>query len=274
VQRVAAAAVFALFAFVVCSALLVVFQRRLIYLPSTVVSRPHDSMQVENVAFPTDDGLTLAGWFIAPSSEGHGSTVLVFNGNGGNRGDRLHLAETLSAMGHAVMLFDYRGYGTNEGHPSESGLVSDGLAAVSYAENRHDVDPRKLVYFGESLGTGVAVAVAAHRPPSLLILRSPFTSLADAASATIPFLPMSVVLWDEFPTAETVGRLSVPMVVVAGTDDRTIPIQQSVEVFRKAVGPKRFVTIKGVDHNDRRLSSGFLLTSDVGAFIDDIVAQR
>jgi len=156
-------------------------------------------MQVENVAFPTDDGLTLAGWFIAPSSEGHGSTVLVFNGNGGNRGDRLHLAETLSAMGHAVMLFDYRGYGTNEGHPSESGLVSDGLAAVSYAENRHDVDPRKLVYFGESLGTGVAVAVAAHRPPSLLILRSPFTSLADAASATIPFLPMSVILWDEFP---------------------------------------------------------------------------
>ncbi|MGI9585232.1 MAG: alpha/beta hydrolase [Acidimicrobiia bacterium] len=273
-QRIAAATVFVLLAFIACSVLLVLLQRRFIYLPSNSLVRPHQSMQAEDVAFHTEDGLTLDGWFIPASTEGGGSTVLVFNGNGGNRGDRLHLAETLSAMGHAVLLFDYRGYGTNEGRPTETGLLSDGLAAVEYVETRNDVDPEKLVYFGESLGTGVAVGVATHRQPSVLILRSPFTSLADAASATIPLLPMSAILWDEFPTADTIGRLSMPIAVIAGTADRTIPIDQSLEVFRRGAGPKKIITIEGADHNDPILSSGFLLTTDVDAFIDESLARR
>ena len=259
---------------VVCAVLLVIFQRRFIYLPSGAVARPPASMGVEEIVFVTEDGLTLAGWFIAPSVKSHGTTVLVFNGNGGNRSDRLHLANTLSNMGHAVMLFDYRGYGTNQGNPSEGGLLSDGRAAVQYLERRADVDPQKIVYLGESLGAGVAAATAEHRPPTLLILRSPFASLADAASEAIPFLPVSAMLWDEYPVLDIVGRLSIPMMVVAGSEDSTIPAQQSIDVFDNAIGPKKFVMVEGADHNDQRLSAGFLLADDVGSFIDEVVGDR
>jgi hypothetical protein len=123
------------------------------------------------------------------------------------------------------------------------------------------------VYLGESLGSGVAVATAEHRPPSLLILRSPFTSLPDVARSKFPFLPTSILVWDDYPNQDTVGRLDVPLLVVAGTADGTIPSQQSVDVYQAAIGPKKMVMVDGADHNDLQLSSGFLLIDDVAAFM-------
>ncbi len=175
-------------------------------------------------------------------------------------------------MGYAVMLFDYRGYGTNPGSPSEEGLLKDGQAAVRYVEGREDLDTDRIVYFGESLGTGVAVATAEHRPPSLLILRSPFTSLPDVARSTFPFLPTSILLWDDYPNRETVGRLDVPLLVVSGSADKTIPPQQSIDVYEAAIGPKKFIMVEGADHNDLKLSSGFLHIDDVAAFMRATIA--
>ncbi len=254
---------------------LAVLQRRLIYFPSATLPDVDTVLPgAEEVAFQTEDGLTLEGWFVPSSNSTTDVTVVVFNGNAGNRGDRVRLAESLSARGYAVMLFDYRGYGGNPGAPSEEGLLADGRAVARYLVNRSDVDPDRLVYFGESLGAAVAVATAEHRPPAVLVLRSPFTSLPDVASFHYPFLPVSLLLWDEYRNVETIGRIAVPLLVIAGSADGTVPVKQSEDVYRAGAEPKKLVIIEGADHNDARLSSGAQLVDAVAAFIDDAVERR
>lgn len=249
---------------------LVLLQRRLIYFPSGAI--PDVSVFLpgaEEVSFQTDDSLMLAGWFIPPGESELQATVLIFNGNGGNRSDRAELATALSSHGYAVMLFDYRGYGGNPGSPSEAGLRSDGMAAVKYLSSRDDVDATRIVYFGESLGAAVAIATAETRPPSALVLRSPFTSLAEVAAVHYPPFP-SFLLWDEFLNIQRIARVNVPTLVVAGSGDRTIPIEQSRLVHDAANEPKHFVTIEGADHNDRPLSTGAPLIGEVVRFLEDL----
>src|SRR5262245_16441206 len=166
--------------------------RRMMYFPfadvpsPAAVGLPH----AEPVTFTTEDGLALQGWFVPPSAAASGSTVIVFNGNGGNRAMRAPLAAALARRGVATLLFDYRGYGSNPGSPSEAGLVHDARAAYTYMLNRPGVDRTRITYFGESLGTAVATGLAVEHPPHALIVRSPFTSMTDIGQHHYPFLPV------------------------------------------------------------------------------------
>ena len=150
-------------------------QRRLMYFPTAHVPTPAEIglTPVEPVTFETADGLKLSGRFLAASGPLPRLTVLVFNGNAGNRGYRGPLAAALHRHGLQVLLFDYRGYGGSPGSPTENGLAADGRAARAYLLGRSDVDGSRLVYFGESLGAAVAVGLAVEHPPAALILRSP-----------------------------------------------------------------------------------------------------
>jgi fermentation-respiration switch protein FrsA (DUF1100 family) len=169
---------------------------------------------------------------------------------------------------------DYRGYGGNPGSPSEAGLLLDAEAAVTYALSRHDVDPDKLIYFGESLGAAVAIAVAQEHPPSALVLRSPFTSLPDVARTHYPYLPTSLLLRDRYPSIDTIRTLDVPVFVAAGSQDTIIPIAQSRKLYEASPGMKRFVTIEGADHNDPTLTHGRLLIDEIAIFLDGITRSR
>ena len=135
-------------------------QRRLIYFPDTASpSLDHAGLAgAEPVTFDTADGLRLNAWFVAGSGPAPRPTVLVFNGNAGHRGYRAPLAAALRQHGLQVLLTDYRGYGGNPGAPSEEGLAADARAARAYLLSRPDVDPTRIVYFGESLGAAVASA--------------------------------------------------------------------------------------------------------------------
>jgi fermentation-respiration switch protein FrsA (DUF1100 family) len=168
-----------------------------------------------------------------------------------------------------VLLVDYRGFGGNPGHPSEDGLALDAKAAISYLDTRSDVDPDRLIYFGESLGTALAIAMAQERPPAALILRSPFTSLSDVASVHYPYAP-TALLRDRYLNIDTIRNVDVPVLVFAGSQDTIIPIAQSREVFDAASGPKRFVTITGADHNDLELAHGPALIEAVATFLAPI----
>lgn len=250
-----------------------VSQRRLIYLPTQAVDDGFGVLPgTESVTFPTEDGLSLAAWFVPATGEDTGWTAVVFPGNAGNRADRTSLAGALVERGIAVLLVDYRGYGGNPGRPSESGLATDARASVAYLKTRPDVDPERLAYFGESLGAAVALGLARHDPPAALVLRSPFTSLPDAASTHYPLLPMSVLLWDEYPNLETIRSVDVPTLIVAGSADRTVPFEQSRELFEAASGPKRLVVIEGADHNDLTLTSGDRLVDAIVVFLEDVLS--
>ena len=247
-------------------------QRRMIYFPSRAVGASDMVLPgSEDVSFVTDDGLELEGWFLPSTLDQSNVTVVVFNGNGGNRSDRGSLARGLASNGYGVLLFDYRGYGTNEGTPSEEGLEADGRSAVTYLKTRSDVDSERIVYFGESLGAAVAIATAGQDEPAALILRSPFTSLPDVASVHFPFLPTSLLLKDRYPNEETIPSIKIPVLVIAGSEDRTVPLEQSERVFRAAGEPKRMVVIDGADHNDAQLSSGERMLDAVLEFIDAAV---
>ena len=157
------------------------FQRSLIYFPFGTPPAPAEVGldTAEAVTFPTTDDLTLNGWFVPSHSSAPAFTVLVFNGNAGNRAYRAPLATSLQRRGFHVFLFDYRGYGDNEGTPTEAGLRADARAAHRYLLERDDVDPSRLIYFGESLGTALAIGLAAEQAPAAAILRSPFASLVE-----------------------------------------------------------------------------------------------
>jgi len=163
-------------------------QRRLIYFPRSQDVPPVASVLLgaEEISFDTPDGLRLSGWFAPSTATVAGATVLVFNGNAGDRSFRAPLAAALNQAGLSVLLFDYRGYGRNPGSPSEKGLVTDARTARAYAAARDKVDAGRLVYFGESLGAAVAVALALEHPPAALVLRSPFTSLTDMGRQVLP----------------------------------------------------------------------------------------
>jgi fermentation-respiration switch protein FrsA (DUF1100 family) len=250
-------------------------QRKLIYFPTQAVSDVRDiSPDSEEVMFTTEDGLTLKAWWSPASGTPNGSTMVVFHGNGGNRADRAPLAQALASRGYGVLLVDYRGYGGNPGSPSEAGLLLDARAAADYVKSRPGIDTDRLVYFGESLGAAVAIAVAQDRPPSALILRSPFTSLPDVARIHYPYLPTGLLLRDRYPNIDTIRTLDVPVLVIAGSQDTIIPISQSRELYDASPGPKRFFTIEGADHNDPALTHGPLVIDEITSFLDGITRPR
>ena len=244
-------------------------QRRLIYFPAADVPRPAavglPSAQV--VSFTTSDGVTLHGWFVPPASPSAREAVIVFNGNAGNRGFRAALAAMLADAGLATLLFDYRGYGENKGQPSEEGLARDAVAAYRYVATRKDVNASRLVYFGESLGTGVAVRLATRHTPRALILRSPFTSLIDVGRHHYPFLPVRTLLSDRYASIDYVNRIGCPLLVIAAARDSVVPSEQSRRLYEAARSPKHLVVIDGADHNDYELLAGTRMRAEILQFL-------
>ena len=263
-------------------ALLWSLQRRLIYLPFPVDVPVAASLlpTAQEVTFPTGDGLSLGAWYVPASGAGAASpepepepaavsrpAVIVFNGNAGNRADRVPLAKALSERGLSVLLFDYRGYGGNEGSPTEEGFRADALAARRYLATRHDVDPSRVVYFGESLGAAVALSIAEEAPPAALVLRSPFTSLVDVGRVHYPFLPVRLLLRERYPSLARVRAVDVPVLVVAADNDEIVPFEQSRRLYEAAGGPKHLVVIPGVRHNDPELVAGPRLVGELVSFL-------
>jgi fermentation-respiration switch protein FrsA (DUF1100 family) len=201
------------------------FQRRLMYFPFGVVPAP-DSLHLRDV-----DPVVL-------------------------RAYRVPLALALRRLGLQVLLFDYRGYGGNPGSPSEGGLYADGRAARDYLLTRSDVAASRLVYFGESLGTAVAVALAAERPPAAVILRSPFTSMMAVGQHHYPWLPVRWLLRDRFDSSSRIRAIHAPLLVIGGDADRVVPLQLSLGLYEAANEPKTLLVLKGADHNDEALFNG------------------
>ena len=252
-------------------------QRDLLYFPERGAVPPAASALPgsSDVELLTEDGVRLGGWLVPPSTPATGVTVLVCNGNGGDRALRAGLARGLASAGHRVLLFDYRGYGGNAGTPTEMGLRADARAALAYLRSRPDIDPARIVYFGESLGAAVAAQLAAEHPPLALVLRSPFTTLADVGRIHYPYLPViDPLLMDRYRTVDAVAEVSAPVLVVAGDRDRVVPIELSRNLYAAARDPKRLVIVGGADHNDPPLAEGPSLVGELTGFVVDALRGR
>lgn len=237
-------------------AMLWALQRQLIYFPNHTPVPPAGNAIIgaRDVTLHTADGLELGAWFVPPSGpvdqlEATGMAVLVAPGNGGSRAGRAGFAEELSRRGLAVLLMDYRGYGGNPGSPSEDGLATDADAAAS-ALTMLGYPPQQTIYFGESLGSGVVAALQVRHPPAGIVLRSPFTELADVGTHHYPWLPVRALLHDRFPVVHHLASTEVPTTVIYGDRDSVVPPWLSARVADQVPSLAERVVIADADHND------------------------
>jgi len=213
------------------------FQRRMQYFPDT--SDPAAPPGARDVTIESSGGVRLRAWYFA----GDDPAVLVLHGNAGHRAHRLPYVRP----GHATLLLDYRGYGGSSGAPTEDGLVDDGEAAAAWlAEQGHE----RIVYLGESIGCGVALSLAARRPPAGLVLQSGALDYGDIAQSAYPFLPAKWIMKDRFDNRDVAGRLEAPKLVVHGRRDRIVPLRFGRALFEQLAEPKRWLVVEDAGHND------------------------
>ena len=228
-------------------------QRQLIYFPDRSPVPPAGTVieGARDVTVRTEDGLELGAWFVppVPGARDRGMAVLLAPGNGGNRAGRAGFAEELRKLVFAVLLMDYRGYGGNPGSPSEDGLAADALAAAEALEDL-GYPAGRTIYFGESLGGGVVAALQDVRPPAGVVLRSPFTELADVGAEHYPWLPVRLLLRDRFPVLDHLADSEVPVTVVYGERDSVVPTRLSERVADEAPALFERIVVAGADHND------------------------
>ncbi len=205
-------------------------------------------LQFQDVWFAAEDGTRLNAWY-CPSDQPR-ATVLIAHGNGGNITSRAAWLKHLQMdMKVSVLLFDYRGYGRSEGVPTVEGILQDARAARTKLCALSGCKSSEIVLMGESLGGAVAVQLAAESAPRGLVLQSTFSSLRDVAEVHYPMLAWVV------PTAKLNSTTAIadyrgPLLQSHGQVDQTIPIKSGQKLFEAAKGPKKFVLLQGVDHND------------------------
>ena len=290
---------------VVAMGLMERFERKFVFFPTAAIElTPSDAgLEFEDVYFVTDDGIRLNGWYVPaprPESDISGNTnntnntdtpagstelgssdtpevtILWFHGNGGNIGHRVgDLALISRRLGVNSFIFDYRGYGRSEGKPSESGVYRDARAALDYLSSRSEVDPERIVFFGRSLGTAVAVELAeelagesgSDKTPYGMILVSPLTTLKDMARALHPLLPLHLLVGNRFNSLSRIGNVHCPLLVIHGETDEIIPLEQGRELFEAANSPKRFLSLPANGHNDSFSRSGAELWQSLDNFL-------
>jgi fermentation-respiration switch protein FrsA (DUF1100 family) len=222
-------------------------QRSLLYFPSGEIATPADrGVEASVITATTADGETLKLWW-APPREGR-AVVIHFHGNGGNQSLWSGVFRDLIASGYGLLSLSYRGYGGSTGKPSEQGLIEDARAAFATATTLARGSP--IVLFGDSLGSGVATALAAEKPISGLILNAPFTAVVDVAQEVYPFLPARLLMTDTFLSRERITRVRAPILMLHGDQDETVPFAQGQRLFALAPEPKRFVAIPGGRHSN------------------------
>lgn len=235
------------------------FQRSLIFFPDNTPPPAAENVfpYGQDIQLSTSDGTALAAWYV-PAAETSQETVIVAPGNAGNRAARSALGELMAEAGYGVLLMDYRGYGGNPGNPTEDGLARDARAAHSFLRTQAGLANHELVYFGESLGAAVVTALAAEHPPAALMLRSPFTSLADVGQAAYG-VPVGWLLRDDFPVEAGIGQVESPVAVIFGDSDSIVPPEQSravAQASRDAGNETLEFSVTGADHNDPELGHG------------------
>lgn len=264
-------AIGALSVYVAVLVLLYVQQRQLLYPrnPARAEIASANLPRAEETELATIDGEKLIAW-VVPPREGK-PVLLFFHGNAGNFANRGRQSRfrLLTEDGTGLFAVSYRGYGGSTGSPSEDGLALDARAAYAAAAARFGAD--RLVGYGESLGTGVVLKLAAEAPLKAVILEAPYMSTASVAQLRYPYVPVGMLMKDQFRSDLVIGEVRVPLLILHGQRDSVIPFSQGEALFALANRPKRFISFPQGDHNDLRTHGSI---TEVQRFLADLDANR
>lgn len=247
--------------FAALCALLYLLQERLIFLPRSLPESTRQALRalpgVTEIEVRAADGTRLHGWLRhgAEEAAGRPGLVIYFGGNAEEVSGQVFEADAIAPWSLAA--FNYRGYGLSEGRPGEAALVADALVIHDQLASREDVDPERVVVFGRSLGSAVAVPLAVARPVRGVLLVSPFDSLKSVGQRHYPFVPVSLMLRHPFDSLAHAPAIGAPLLALAGERDRIVPSPHSRRLHDAWRGPKRWVLLPGADHNRIHLHPGY-----------------
>lgn len=242
--------------------LLVLFlaQERLIFLPQPLAEAERARIArelpaAEELLLETPDGVRLRGWLVRAAGAGRAPLLIYFGGNAEEVS--WLVGDPLWPPGWTVALVNYRGYGASGGRPSERALAADALLLHDRLRARPDVDPARVVAFGRSLGSGVAVQLAAARPLAGVILVSPYDSLRALAAELYPWVPVRWLLRHPFDSLALAPRIEAPLLAITAGADRIIPERRSRPLIEAWGGPRRRVRIPAAGHDDLALDPAY-----------------
>ncbi len=246
------------------------FQRRMTYYPDSEVPVPaaYGVPGMAPVEVTTSDGLTLTGWYREPGEAG-APVILLFQGNAGHYGHRSPKAAAYLKVGYGVLLAGYRGFGGNPGSPTEAGLYADAEAYYGWLV-KQGIPAERIVLYGESLGSGVAVELATRQPVGALILEAPFTSIPEVGQQHYWYLPVKWLMRDRYDSLSKIKAVKEPVLVLHSDRDPVVPVAFSKRLYEAANQPKAIKEYAGAGHN------GFVpeeLARDVHAFLSTHLKQ-
>ena len=232
------------------TALVWVGQERLLFFPQPPSGKPAAprGWSLEDVSFTARDGTRLAGVLVKPPVE-RAPLVIYYGGNAEEV--TAYAAQAADSYGERAALFvNFRGYGASGGKPAEAAMVADAVEIFDWAARRPDLDATRVALHGRSLGTGVAVQVAAARPARCVILTSPFASARDVAKEIYSWLPVDLLMRHPFDSGVHAPRLRMPALFLMGDADQLIPMRHSERLASLWGGPVERVSFEGFGHND------------------------
>ena len=237
-------------------------QRKLMYKTDTNIDSPasYGLVDFSSTTLTTSDGKKIEAWYHLAKEDY--PTIIYFHGNAGNLSHRAQFFGLLRDAGFGVLGIDYRGYGKSEGSPSEEGFYYDARATIDYAVKNLSISDDKIIIYGESIGSGVAVQMATEYKIAALILRSPFSSMQAAASGKYPWLPVNLLLKDRFDSLSKIENIKTPLLLFHGEKDTLVPVALGKELFAKAPEPKQAIYYPEIGHN------GFDMETLVSAIIE------
>jgi fermentation-respiration switch protein FrsA (DUF1100 family) len=229
------------------------FQDRLIYFPDVTPPPPPALLglpQVREMRLATADGLSILAWSL-PAARDDAPVILYLHGNGGHiayRGERMR---RFAEFGWGALFVEWRGYGGNPGSPSEDGLTQDGRAGL-HALQDAGIAPARIVLWGESLGTGIAIRLAAEQPHAIgaVILESPYTSLLDLAHLHHPLLPSTLLLRDRYDSLSRIASVRAPILILQGARDPLVPPAMGRRLQAAATAPVELWESPEAGHDD------------------------
>ncbi|MGH7703864.1 MAG: alpha/beta hydrolase [Gemmatimonadales bacterium] len=252
---------------------------RLIYFPNRAgrqLEAPSAGLALgaERVLISTPDSVRLAGWVIpARPPDSTGLWLLLFHGNAGDisSAGRPEHDRQLRDLGLDVLAIDYRGYGESEGTPSEEGLYTDARAAYDYLRTTRGVPPSRIVLYGHSLGSAVAIDLATRVEVAGLIVEGAFTSVPDRGQEIYPFFPVRLIARSRFASLDKIGRIAIPKLFIHGRDDITIPIRHGRRLYDRAQSPKTFLEVRG-GHDDAYAVDSAAYQAGISRFLGLLVS--
>jgi len=254
------------FTYLIVTLIMYVFQRKLLYYPNINSQIISDGLihSFENINIKTKDNINLKGWFHLKDLKK--KTILFFHGNAGTLGDRIYKLNFLGNLDVNFLIIAWRGYSGSSGKPSEFGLYQDAKSALNWLNSKGITDD-KIVLYGESLGTSVAIEVGQNRNFAGIILEAPFTSMIDIGKKHYPFFPVKLLLKDKYVSKNKIKNIKSPVLVMHGKEDKIVPFYMGKKIYDLANEPKfKYFT----NHDDHMMNFDENLVNEIHLFLKNL----